>query len=105
MADILDKMKGFTSDAVSFFKQVAADVRKGHDLWVAINSPQTRALAVRVTADVLKAVRDVEGAAAAQGFNFVLDAELVSDAKQLIADAKAGDGVLKVDLGLLGIKL
>jgi hypothetical protein len=102
---ILDTLKADGTDILSFLKKVKDDVVKVKNLWVAINSPQTRAFVTTLAQHVLKTIADADAAVMADGLNFKLDAELLADAKLLIADAKAGDGVLKTDLAILGITL
>ena len=102
---ILDTLKADGTDVGSFFKKLVSDVITAKNIWQAISSPQTRALIVTLAKDVITTVKDGELAANATGMNLALDLQTVNDIKQLVADAKGGDGVLKTDLALLGITL
>jgi hypothetical protein len=93
------------NDAKGFFAKLSADVQKAKQVWTLVSSPQTRALALKITADAITTVKDAEAAAQAAGLNFALDSAVVADIKTLIADAKAGDGVVVSDLAVLGITL
>lgn len=105
MPAILDDLKKDGLDVLNFFKKLKDDVIKAKNIWTAINSPQTRAFVTTLAQDVLKVVNDADVAVADKGINFAADSQVFQDAKQLIADAKAGDGVIKTDLALLGITL
>ena len=102
---ILDTLKADVGDVGNFFKKLKDDVIKAKNIWTAISSPQTRALIVTLAKDVITTVKDAELAAGATGMNFAMDLQTVNDIKQLVADAKAGDGVIKTDLALFGITL
>lgn len=102
---ILDTLKADGVDVLNFFSKLKDDVIKAKNIWTAISSPQTRSLVATLAKDAILAVKDAEAAAQAAGISVVLDVQVVTDVKQLIADAKAGDGVIKTDLALLGITI
>ena len=91
------------NDLKSFASKVAADWAKVKQAWTLISSPQTRALMLKIFADAVKLVKDGSGAVSAAGTNLLLDVATLNDIKTLIADAKAGDGVIVSDLKVLGI--
>jgi hypothetical protein len=93
------------NDVKGFFGKLAADFQKAKQIWTLIASPQTRALLIKVGSDAIKFVDDAETAVENKGLNFQLDEATYNDIKTLIADAKAGDGILIADLQVLGITL
>ena len=60
---------------------------------------------MKIGSDAIKTVQDATTAVAGGGLALNLDAAVVADIKQLIADARTGDGVILTDLVALGIKL
>jgi hypothetical protein len=93
------------NDLKGFYTKLSSDFKKARQAWVIISSAQTRALLLTIGSDVIKMVKDVTAAGTAKGFSLTLDEVVVEDIQQLIADAKAGDGVLIADLKTLGITL
>ena len=55
--------------------------------------------------DAVKIVKDATAAASSKGLSLTLDEAVITDIKQLIADAQAGDGVILADLKALGISI
>ena len=104
MDSLESKLAAVGNDVKGFFVQVAADVRRARQTWALISSSQTRSILVRVGADAIKFAKDSAMAVEAGGLVLALDAALVEDIKQLVADAKT-DGVLAADLKILGIAL
>lgn len=92
-------------DVKGFFTKFIEDVAKAKAVWNIISSQQTRAILMKVGSDAITAVKDADAAAVASGLNLPLDLAVVNDIKQLIADAKAGEGVIVADLKTLGITL
>ena len=100
--DVLDTIG---ADVVSAYRKLTADTRKVKQAWLILSSSETRAVVLKLGADAIKLVKDATPAVQAGGFNLPLDAAVVSDIQAIIADAKAGDGVLRADLQALGIQL
>lgn len=90
-------------DVKKFASTVAADWKKVKAAWSIIASPQVRAIALQVTGDVIQTVEDSETAVTGGLVNVTLDEKVVTDIKNLIADAKADDGVVLADLKALGV--
>ena len=93
------------NDLKGFYTKLSADFQKAKQAWLIISSPQTRAILVTIGADAIKTVKDVTAAAQGGGLSLTLDSAVVADIKQLIADAKTGDGVIESDLKALGLVL
>lgn len=93
------------NDVLGFFARLKADIVKAKAIWNIISDQQTRAILIKVGTDAITAVKDATAAASAAGLNITLDAAVVSDIKQLLADGKAGEGVIVADLKTLGITL
>jgi len=93
------------NDLKSFYAKLSADFQKAKQAWLIISSPQTRAVLLALGSDAVKIVKDATAAASSKGLSLSLDEAVVSDIKQLIADAEAGDGVIRTDLKALGILL
>jgi hypothetical protein len=91
------------NDLKGFYTKLSADFQKAKQAWLIISSPQTRAILVTIGADAIKTVQDATAAAQGGGLSLSLDSAVVADIKQLIADAKTGDGVIMSDLKALGI--
>lgn len=93
------------NDLKAFYTKLSADFQKAKQAWLIISSPQTRAVLLTLGSDALKVVKDATAAASSKGLSLTLDESVVSDIEQLIADAKAGDGVIQSDLKALGISI
>ena len=93
------------NDLKAFYTKLAADFQKAKQAWLIISSAQTRSILLAIGADAVKTVKDAEAAISASGISLTLDAAVIADIKQLIADAKTGDGVIRADLKALGIVL
>ena len=93
------------NDLKAFYTKLSADFQKAKQAWLIISSPQTRAVLVTLGSDAVKIVNDATGAISSKGLSLTLDEAVVADIKQLIADAKAGDGVIAADLKALGISI
>lgn len=93
------------TDIGLFFSKLKNDILKAKAVWAIISDQQTRSVLMTLGKQVITTVKDAEGAVAANGFNFTLDAQVISDIKQLVADAEAGDGVILADLKALGVTL
>ena len=93
------------NDLKGFYTKLSADFQKAKQAWLIISSPQTRAVLITVGSDAVKIVKDATVAASSSGLSLTLDAAVVADIKQLIADAKTGDGVILADLKALGISI
>ena len=93
------------NDLKGFYTKLSADFQKAKQAWLIISSAQTRAVLITVGSDAVKIVKDATAAASSSGLSLTLDAAVVADIKQLIADAKTGDGVILADLKALGISL
>jgi hypothetical protein len=93
------------NDLKSFYKKLSADVQKAKQAWLIISSAQTRSVLLTVGSDAIRIVKDATAAVSGGGLSLTLDAAVVSDIKQLIADAKAGDGVIETDLKTLGLTI
>lgn len=91
------------NDLSKFATAVANDWKKVKAGWALISSPQVRAVALTLTKDIVQTVNDSETAIVGKGLNFTIDSTVVADIKTLIADAKAGEGVIASDLKALGI--
>ena len=91
------------NDLKGFYAKLSADVQKARQAWLIISSAQTRAVLLTVGSDAIRTVKDATAAAQGGGVSIALDAAVVEDIKQLIADAKTGDGVIVADLKALGI--
>ena len=91
------------NDLKGFYTKLSADFQKARQAWLIISSPQTRAILVTIGADAIKTVKDATAAAQGSGLSLALDAAVVADIKQLIADAQTGDGVIQSDLKALGL--
>lgn len=100
---IASVLEGIPGDIKTFFSKVSAEVKQVHLVWTMIASPQTRSFLVSAGTDVLRFASDAESSIAAKGINFTLDSQVYADAKQLIADAKTGEGIIASDLKLLGV--
>ena len=98
-------LQAVDNDVKGFFGKLVADFNKAKAVWSAISNPQTRALLMKIGADAIKLGKDADAAATAAGLSLALDLQTVADIKQLVADAKAGDGVIVADLKLIGINL
>ena len=85
-------------DLKAFYTKLSADFQKAKQAWLIISSPQTRAVLLTLGSDAVKIVKDATGAISSKGLSLTLDEAVVADIKQLIADAKAGDGVIAADL-------
>jgi hypothetical protein len=92
-------------DLKSAAEKVAGDWKKVKAAWNLICSPEVRAALVAVGAAAVTAINASEAAIAADGFNLTLDVAVANDIKNLIADAKAGEGVIATDLKALGVNL
>jgi hypothetical protein len=93
------------NDLKSFYTKLSADFQKARQAWLIISSAQTRAILLTVGSDAIKTVQDATAAVEGGGFSVTLDAAVIADIKQLIADAKTGDGVIAADLKALGLVL
>ena len=93
------------NDLKTFYAKLSADFQKAKQAWLIISSAQTRAILVKLGADAIKTVQDASASVTSGGLALNLDAAVIADVKQLIADAWAGDGVILTDLAALGIKL
>ena len=93
------------NDLKSFYTKLAADFQKAKQAWLIISSPQTRAVLLTLGSDAVKIVKDATAAASSKGLSLSLDEAVIADIKQLIDDAKAGDGVIQADLKALGISI
>jgi len=93
------------NDLKGFYEKLSADFQKAKQAWIVISSPQTRAVLLTLGADAIKTVNDATAAVSGGGLSLTLDNQVIADIKQLIADAKTGDGVIVTDLAALGIKL
>lgn len=93
------------NDLKGFYKKLATDFQKARQAWLIISSAQTRSVLLALGADAIKTVKDAEAAVQAGALSLALDQAVVADIKHLIADAKAGDGVIVADLKALGISL
>lgn len=93
------------NDLKSFYSKLSADFQKARQAWLIISSAQTRSVLLTIGSDAIKTVKDATAAAQGGGLSLELDSVVVEDIKQLIADAKTGDGVLEADLKALGIAL
>ena len=93
------------NDLKGFYTKLSADFQKAKQAWLIISSAQTRAVLIAVGSDAVKIVKDATVAASSSGLSLTLDEAVVADIKQLIADAKTGDGVILADLKALGISI
>jgi len=93
------------NDLKGFYAKLSADVQKARQAWLIISSAQTRSVLLTLGSDAIKIVKDATAAAGSKGLSLTLDESVVADIKQLVADAKAGDGVIVADLKALGISL
>ncbi|MEO6923823.1 MAG: hypothetical protein ABI142_08360 [Bryocella sp.] len=93
------------NDLKGFYEKLASDYKKARAAWLVISGAQTRAVLLKIGGDVINLVKDAVAAGAAKGLSLTLDEVIVADVRQLIADAKAGDGVIEADLKALGIAL
>ena len=91
------------NDLKGFYTKLSADFQKAKQAWLIISSPQTRAVLLTVGSDAIKTVKDATAAASGGGLSITLDAAVIADIKQLIADAETGDGVIRSDLKALGL--
>ena len=91
------------NDLKSFYTKLSADFQKARQAWLIISSPQTRAVLLTVGSDAIKTVKDATAAVQGGGLSIALDAAVIADIKQLIADAQTGDGVIQSDLKALGL--
>jgi hypothetical protein len=91
------------NDLTGFYKKLACDFQKARQAWLLISSAQTRAVLLTLGSDAIKTVKDATAAVAGSGLSWSLDAAVVADIQNLVADAKAGDGVIVDDLKALGI--
>ena len=91
------------NDLKDFYQKLSTDFQKARQAWLIISSAQTRSVLLTVGSDAIKIVKDATAAVSASGLSLTLDSAVVSDIKQLIADAEAGDGVILADLKALGI--
>ena len=91
------------NDLKGFYTKLSADFQKAKQAWLIISSPQTRAVLLTVGSDAIKTVKDATAAAQGGGLSLTLDSAVVTDIKQLIADAETGDGVIQSDLKALGL--
>lgn len=91
------------NDLKGFYAKLSADFQKARQAWLIISSAQTRAVLLTVGSDAIKTVKDAQAAVSGGGLSVALDAAVVADIKQLIADAETGDGVILADLKALGI--
>jgi hypothetical protein len=87
----------------SFFKAIIVDGDKAVEIWEAVGSNGTKALVLQLGSDVMQLVAEGETILAGGEFNLTLDLAFVAGVKKLIADAEAGDAVVKSDLALFGI--
>ena len=93
------------NDLKAFYSKLSSDVQKAKAAWQIISSPQTRSVLLTLGSDAVKAVKDITAAGAGGGLSLTLDETVVADIQQIIADAKAGDGVIAADLKALGVVL
>lgn len=93
------------NDLKGFYSKLSADFQKARQAWLIISSAQTRSVLLTIGSDAIKTVKDATAAAQGGGLSISLDAAVLADIKQLIADAKSGDGVIQADLKALGIVL
>ena len=93
------------NDVKGFFAKLKADLETAKAIWNIIDSPQTRAAVLTVAHDVITAVKDTTEVVGTAGLNFTLDAQLATEIQKLIADAKAGDGVIQADFKAIGVLL
>lgn len=93
------------NDLKSFYSKLSTDVQKAKAAWQIISSAQTRAVLLTVGTDAINAVKAIAAAGAGGGLSLTLDEAVVADIQQLIADVKAGDGVIAADLKALGVVL
>jgi hypothetical protein len=93
------------NDLKGFYAKLSADFQKAKQAWLIISSAQTRSILLTVGSDAIKIVKDATAAVSASGLSLTLDGAVVSDIKQLITDAEAGDGVIQADLKALGLTL
>ena len=98
------KLADFGGAIKAMFQKLSVDYQKAKQAWTLISSPQTRAVLVQLGSDAVKAVKDGGTAVTDGGFNFVVDAAVVADIKQILVDAKT-DGVLAADLKAIGVAL
>lgn len=92
-------------DLTAFWTKLKADVAIGKAVWGIISSPQTRSAMIAVFKQAVVTFQAIETAVGAEGVNVTYDSAVVTDVKQLIADAQAGDGVIKSDLAAIGVLL
>lgn len=93
------------NDLKGFYSKLSADFQKARQAWLVISSAQTRSVLLTIGSDAIKTVKDATAAVQGSGLSIALDAAVVADIKQLIADAKTGDGVIMADLKALGLTL
>ena len=93
------------NDLKGFYTKLSADFQKARQAWLIISSAQTRSVLLTIGSDAIKTVKDATAAAQGGGLSLALDATVVADIRQLIADVKSGDGVIEADLKALGISL
>lgn len=93
------------NDLKGFYSKLSADFQKARQAWLIISSAQTRSVLLTIGSDAIKTVKDATAAAQSGGLSVALDATVVADIKQLITDAKTGDGVIVADLKALGLTL
>lgn len=100
VASILEDIGGDLVKAANAIAKEWVKVKAGWDI---ISSPQVRAIILTIAADAIKTVKDTETALTSGGVNMTLDTVVVADIKQLLADAKSGEGVIVADLKALNI--
>lgn len=93
------------NDLKAFYSKLSADIQKARQAWLIISSAQTRSVLLAIGSDAIKTVKDATSAVQGGGLSVALDAAVIADIRQLIADAKTGDGVIEADLKALGISL
>ncbi len=100
---VVTVLEAVGNDLKGFYTKLSNDFKKAKAAWLIISSAQTRAVLLALGSDAIKTVKDATAAGAAKGFSLTLDEAVLADIQQLIADAKAGDGVIVADLKALGI--
>ena len=93
------------TDLTKAAAKLSADWIKVKAAWSLISSPAVRSALVSVGSAAIATVNAAGAAASAKGLSLTLDEDVVADIKTLIADAKAGEGVIATDLKVLGITL
>jgi hypothetical protein len=99
----ITQIKNAVTDVKSFLGKAVSDASEVVKLWNAIQNNGTKALILKISADVLAEVANAEGAVASGGLNITLDEACFTGAKQLIADATAGKASAVADLQALGL--